>query len=434
MRALFVATLGVFATIGFAVSAGIEESPSMTSELIFPLEHWHNHASMIVEAPNGDLLVCWYHGSGERTEDDVVIRGARFNKKTQKWSEPFLLADTPGYPDTNPTMFIDPRQRLWLLWPTILANEWETALMKYKISSDYQREGPPRWEVSEVLHVTPGDEFKTTVDRELDQLSGTAAMDDRRRQMIAELRKQAGNKLARRLGWMTRAHPYVLNGTRLIVPLYSDLFSFSLMAITDDWGATWKTSTPLVAFGNIQPSLVRKKDGTLVAYMRDNGPPPNRLHVSQSQDRGETWSTVHDSTIPNPGSGAEAIALANGHWVLIYNDIEEGRYSLAVSLSEDEGATWPFTRHLEMDPPSPPAATAGQARLSASAASAGQARQGQQGEYHYPSIIQARDGTLHATYSYFIPPIQAKRDEQGREIRKAIKHAHFNEAWIRARL
>ena len=29
----------------------------MTSELIFPLEHWHNHASMIVEAPNGDLLV-----------------------------------------------------------------------------------------------------------------------------------------------------------------------------------------------------------------------------------------------------------------------------------------------------------------------------------------------------------------------------------------
>jgi hypothetical protein len=37
---------------------------------------------------------------------------------------------------------------------------------------------------------------------------------------------------------MTRAHPYVLDGARLIVPLYSDGFSFSLMAITDDWGAT----------------------------------------------------------------------------------------------------------------------------------------------------------------------------------------------------
>lgn len=405
----------------------------MTSELIFPLEHWHNHASMIVEAPNGDLLVCWYHGSGERTEDDVVIRGARLSKRTGKWSAPFLLADTPGYPDTNPTMFIDPRQRLWLLWPTILANEWETALMKYKVSSDYQREGPPRWEVSEVLHVTPGDEFKTTVDRELDRLAGTVVMDDRRRQAVEGLRKNAADKLARRLGWMTRAHPYVLDGTRLIVPLYSDLFSFSLMAITDDWGATWKTSLPLVQFGNIQPSLVGKKDGTLVAYMRDNGPAPKRLHVSQSRDRAETWSAVQDSTLLNPGSGAEVIALANGHWVLVYNDLESGRYSLAVSLSEDEGATWPWTRHLELDPPSPQAATAGQALPSVPAATAGQGDSQQRGEYHYPSVIQARDGTLHASYSYFIPPAQAKKDAQGRQIRKAIKHAHFNEAWIRVR-
>ena len=32
-------------------------APQLESELVFPLEHWHNHASMIVEAPNGDLLV-----------------------------------------------------------------------------------------------------------------------------------------------------------------------------------------------------------------------------------------------------------------------------------------------------------------------------------------------------------------------------------------
>ena len=44
------------------------------AELIFPLEHWHNHASCIVECPNGDLLVCWFHGSGERTADDEIGR------------------------------------------------------------------------------------------------------------------------------------------------------------------------------------------------------------------------------------------------------------------------------------------------------------------------------------------------------------------------
>ncbi len=229
--------------------------------------------------------------------------------------------------------------------------------------------------------------------------------------MYAEkLKKDAGDKLTRRLGWMTRAHPYVLDGTRLIVPLYSDGFSFSLMAITDDWGATWHTSTPLVGGGNIQPSLARKKDGTLVAYMRDNGPAPKRLHISRSRDRGETWSAVEDSALPNPGAGAEVRVLANGHWIMVYNDLEQGRYRLAVSLSEDEGATWPWTRHLEADPQT------ADAQL--------------RGEYHYPSIIQARDGTLHATYSYFIAPATAKKDDQGRVIRKSIKHAHFNEAWI----
>jgi predicted neuraminidase len=397
----------------------VQEAPFLEAELIFPLEHWHNHASMIVEAPNGDLLVCWFHGSGERTADDVVIRGARLRKGARRWSEPFVMADTPGYPDTNATMFIDPRQRLWLLWPTILANEWHTALMKYRISSDYLGDGSPKWTVSEVLHVTPGDEFKTTVDRELDRLTAAAPLDDQARRYVEKLRKDAGDKLTRRLGWMTRAHPFVLDGTRLIVPLYSDGFSFSLMAITDDWGETWKTSTPLVGFGNIQPSLVRRRDGALVAYMRDNGPPPKRLHVSTSRDRGETWSAVEDTSLPNPGSGAEVLALANGHWVLVYNDLEQGRYSLAISLSEDEGKTWPWTRHLERDDAPAPAGTAVDPQ--------------QRGEYHYPSVIQARDGTLHMSYSDFIPPARAARDDQGRVIRKTIKHAHFNEAWIRAK-
>jgi predicted neuraminidase len=385
----------------------------LEAELVFPLEHWHNHASMILEAPNGDLLVCWFHGSGERTADDVVVRGARLKKGARAWSQPFLLADTAGYPDTNATMFIDPRQRLWLMWPTILANEWHTALMKYKVSSDYQRDGAPKWDVSEVMHVTPGDEFKTTVDRELDRLTAGRTLLPAEQQYVERLRKDAGDKLTRRLGWMTRAHPFVLDGTRLIVPLYSDGFSFSLMNISDDWGATWHTSTPIVGVGNIQPSLVKRADGTLVAYMRDNGPPPKRLHVSESRDRGETWSAVRDSDLPNPGSGAEVRALANGHWVLLSNDLENGRWRLAVTLSEDEGKTWPWTRYLERDSETTDTA--------------------QQGQYHYPSIIQARDGSLHASYSYFIPPAKAAKDDQGRQIRKSIKHAHFHEAWIRGK-
>ena len=385
--------------------------PFKTAALIFPLEHWHNHSSMIVELPGGDLLTCWFHGSGERTADDVVVLGARLDKGAKAWSRPFLMADTPGYPDTNATMFVDPKKRLWLLWPTILANEWHTALMQYRIAANYPRGGPPRWDVSEVMHITPGEEFARAVAADADRLlAAGAAADPQRAAYLEKRKKDAADKLSRRLGWMTRAHPYVLED-RLIVPLYSDGFDFSLMAISDDWGATWKTSTPLVGAGNIQPSLARRRDGTLIAYMRDNGPPPKRLMTSRSTDRGETWSPVEDSELPNPGSGAEVLVLANGHWALIYNDLERDRYSLAVSISEDEGRSWRWTRHLERD--------------------ADQAAADGRGQYHYPSIIQAADGTLHATYSYFAAPASVTPDAEKRLPRKAIKHAHFNEAWVR---
>jgi predicted neuraminidase len=389
-------------------------APFHQAELIFPLEHWHNHASSIVEAPNGDLLVCWFHGSGERQADDVKIEGARKKKGAANWSPRFTMADTPGYPDTNCTMFIDPQQRLWLLWPTILANEWHTALMKYRISTRYSGDGPPQWDVNEVLHLTPGPEFDATVKQAMDALEARLSEEPeaRREQLqayIARTRKNAADKFFRRLGWMTRAHPFVLDQQRLIVPLYSDGFSFSLMAITDDWGKTWRASTPLVGGGNIQPSIVRKKDGTLYTLMRDNGPAPKRLQVSESRDRGETWSSVRDSELPNPGSGAEIIALRNGHWALIYNDTERGRHSLAVAISDDEGQTWKWKRHLEAEPPGPEA-----------------------GAFHYPSIIQARDGTLQASYSYHLNRKDVATDAEGKPRRKAIKHAHFNEEWVKA--
>src|SRR5688572_32391823 len=178
------------------------EAPFLTSELLFPLEHWHNHASMIVELPGGDLLTCWFHGSGERTADDVEVRGARLRKGARTWSAPFVMADTPGYPDTNATMFLDPKQRLWLLWPTILANEWHTALMKYKIAAGYAADGSPRWEVSEVLHVTSGDEFAQAVAADADRLLASPANTPQITAYLERRKKDAADKLTRRLGWM----------------------------------------------------------------------------------------------------------------------------------------------------------------------------------------------------------------------------------------
>jgi predicted neuraminidase len=400
---------------GLSALSAADEKPFHSAELVFPLEHWHNHGSCIVEASNGDLIVCWFNGSGERQADDVKIEGARMRKGESSWSQRFTMADTPGYPDTNCAMFIDPQGRLWLLWPAILANEWHTALMKYRVSSDYLRDGPPAWETSEVLHVTPGEAFEKDVlayaaeqRRFLDRNFPEDEARQRAAKYLDQIETYAKDKLFRRLGWMTRAHPFVLDDSRLIVPLYSDGFSFSLMAFTDDWGASWQTSNPLTGPGNIQPSIVKRKDGSLYTLMRDNGPPPKRLLQSESRDRGRTWSAVSDSDLPNPGSGAEIISLRNGHWALVSNDTERGRHSLAVQISDDEGRTWRWKRRLEFDSPGPEA-----------------------GSYHYPSIIQARDGSLHVSYSYFLSRRDLPREADGRPASKSIKHAHFNEAWVR---
>ena len=375
-----------------------DEKPFHESELIFPLERWHNHGSSIVELPDGELFVTWYNGSGERQADDVKIEAARRRKGAKEWGQRFTLADTPGFPDCNPALFVDSRQRLWLLWPVILANEWHTALMKYRIASDYGRDGPPRWEVSDALLFIPRNfaaKVKEVVEPRWREATGPHA------EYLKTILDRAADKYFSRMGWMTRVHPLELPSGRILVPLYSDGYDFSLIAISDDRGVTWTTSEPMVSHGGVQPTLVRRKNGTIVAYMRDNGPPPKRVLMTESRDDGVTWSPVIDTDIPNSGTGLEVIALRDGMWAMVNNDTEVGRYSLSVTLSNDEGKSWKWKRHLELDN-----------------------RGRGAGSFHYPSMIQASDGSLHVSYSYFLNHLPEGAP------RKSIKHARFNAAWV----
>ncbi|MBM3725784.1 MAG: neuraminidase (sialidase)-like protein [Acidobacteria bacterium] len=375
-------------------AAALSAAPPLhEAELVFPLEKWHNHSSSIVEQPNGDLFLCWFHGSGERQADDVKIEGARWIQSKRAWSDRFTLADSPGFPDTNGTVFIDNRQRLWLFWPVILANQWETALMKYKRSSDYQFEsGAPKWEWSDNILMIPKRMHERTQEL-LEKDLGPNPIGQRAARLIA----LSADKYFSRLGWFTRTHPITLPSGRILVPMYSDGYSFGIMGISDDNGETWFSSEPIVGYGGIQPSVVRRKDGTLVAYLRDNGPPPKRIQMSVSSDEGISWSKTTDTELFNPGASVEALALRDGRWIMVYNDLERDRHSLAVSMSDDEGKTWKWKRHLERD------ATP-------------------MGRYHYPSVMQARDGSIHVSYSYH-------RNMDGQE-GKAIKHARINTEWI----
>jgi len=432
---LFMAFILIILSCSSADNDPVHTGPIFNTEMIFPIQDEHVHGSTIVEFPNGDLLVGWFQGSGERWADDVRIMGSRKKKGQDNWSEPFLLADVKEFPDCNPVLFIDGQGRLWLMWMTIIANQWETALLVYRISDDYMdMAGAPNWDWQDILLMKPGgktergilpdDPFVASVERQLEEYTEYVKSDPGKSlytelwsthaERIISMAKgqnmiragriyeqdggydevQLGYPYFRRMGWQTGNKPFITEKGRMIVPLYSDGFSMSIMAYTDDWGENWKYSTPLVGSGNIQPAIAQTPSGELVAYMRDNGPPPKRLHISRSADKGETWSLVQDSDIPNSGTLCDIVTLDNGDWILINNDTEVGRSRLTVSLSEDEGESWSFSRSIADD----------QATRS-----------------HYPAIIAGSDGLFHVSYSYFA---------EGN--RKTIKYSVFNEEWLKS--
>jgi predicted glycoside hydrolase/deacetylase ChbG (UPF0249 family) len=158
-----------------------------------------------------------------------------------------------------------------------------------------------------------------------------------------------------------------------------------MVAISDDNGETWRNSKPIVGRGPIQPALAQRKDGTIVAFMRDSGDPPARVHMSTSSDNGETWSASVKTSIPNEAS-VELSSLRDGKWAYFGNDINDGRYQLSLYLSDDEGRTWKWKELIEYD-------------------------QSKRGSYSYPCLIQSADGLIHISYSF----------SEG-EGKKSIKH------------
>ena len=368
--------------------------PFFKENNIFPYQPKHVHSSSIVQCPNGDFLVCWFHGSGERTADDVLVQGSRLRKGSDKWEAPFLMADTPGFPDCNPVLFIDQKERLWMFWIAVQAHRWEQSILKYRISENYNNNGPPDWIWQDIINLKPGEEFAQAVKEGFQKNSIGSVWAEYAPAYEDMIIQASTDKIKRQIGWMPRVHPFVLQSGRILLPIYSDGFCLGMVAISDDIGETWRASLPMVGVGLNQPTIVQKNNGTLVAYMRNEGIKPMRVLKSVSQDEGESWSFAEFTSIPNPESSLEVIELDDGTWLMIFNDTEDGRHSLAAALSDDEGQTWKWKNHIALVP------------------------YGQK-SFSYPSVIQSKDGIIHVTYSY------------AAGLERTINHAVFNKDWIK---
>jgi predicted neuraminidase len=144
------------------------------------------------------------------------------------------------------------------------------------------------------------------------------------------------------------------------------------MEWTTDAGVTWKRTGVLndgKEFGAIQPTILSHKDGTLQILCRSKG--LGKIVQATSTDGGKNWSPLTATSLPNPNSGIDAVTLADGRHLLVYNHTTRGRSPINLAVSSD-GKTWSMVKALETDP----------------------------GEYSYPAIIQAADGKLHVTYTW----------------------------------
>jgi len=144
-----------------------------------------------------------------------------------------------------------------------------------------------------------------------------------------------------------------------------------------DSGHSWKHVQKIHHAGKlaaIQPSILTHGEGNLQLICRT---PHKRMAESWSTDGGKTWSELQLTGLENPNSGTDAVSLADGRQLLVYNPSSQRRTPLVVSLSYD-GRNWQDSLVLAHG----------------------------FGEYSYPSVIQTDDGLVHITYSWNLSRIR----------------------------
>jgi len=286
------------------------------------------HASSIVETPTG-LVSAWFGGTREKNPDVCIYVSRQMDGK---WTESIEVAngvqpDGTRHPTWNPVLF-QPREGPLLLF--------------YKVGPD------PRTWWGELKKSTDGGQNWSAAQRLPQGIFGPIKN--------KPVQLANGDILCP-----------TSNETDEKPPKWSIYFER-----TSDLGKTWTRTELLhdgIAISAIQPSILHLGGDKLQAVGRTR---QGKLFQITSEDVGKTWGEIALTELPNPNSGTDAVTLADGRHLLIYNHTEKGRSPLNLAVSKD-GQTWQAALVLEDEPKK---------------------------EFSYPTIIQTRDGFVHITYTW----------------------------------
>ncbi len=314
-------------------AAATTQTPGvLAAEMIFEHAPFPScHASTIVQTTDGQIAAAWFGGTRER-DPDVCIYVSRL--VDGKWTEPAQVADGVQPAGSNP-----PRLPTWN--PVLFQVPDGPLMLFYKIGPS-----PALWWG---MYLTSTDDGKTW---------------------------SAPTRLPEPLLGPIKDKPIVLPSGRIISPSSVENDGSKIhFELSDDSGKTWKkVAVPQEkTWHAIQP--------TILLHPGDAGGPPKLQALCRtkeevigetwSTDGGNTWSPLAATSLPNPGSGIDAVTLADGRQLLVYNPTKTGRTPLVVALSKD-GKTWHDVLTLENIP----------------------------GQYSYPGVIQTKDGIVRIVYTY----------------------------------
>lgn len=280
------------------------------------------HASTVVEVEPGVLLCAWFGGKAEGAKD-VQIWMSRFDGKI--WSPPEVVGTETGQPCWNPVLFRPKKGPLWL---------WYKAGPKPDNWTGFSRTSTDAGKTWSKPAMLPAGFFGPV-----------------------------------------RAKPIQLDDGTILAPTSVESYRCWTPYVdrSTDGGETWTRSNPFNVegkHGQIQPTLVPGKDGSVVALMRSSN--PMLICRSVSRDGGKTFSAAESTEVPNPNSGIDAVRTKAGELYLIANPLPIARTPLRLFRSPDDGKTWEKVKDYETE----------------------------MGEFSYPAMIEAEDGTLRLTYTW----------------------------------
>jgi len=290
------------------------------------------HAATIAETPGG-LVAAFFGGTKERNPDVGIWVSRRLNKE---WTAPVEVAngvinDTLRYPTWNPVLYQVPRGGKLMLFYKVgpKPSEWWGML----ITSE---DGGASW--------------------------------------------SAPQRLPEGFSGPVKNKPVLLENGNLLCASSTEGDGWKVhFELSPDFGKTWRKIGPISdgkTINAIQPSILDHGKGRLQILCRSKS---RAIVEAWSSDYGETWSALATAALPNNNSGTDAVSLADGRHLLVYNhvlppgeEIKGPRTPLNVSLSED-GKTWSAALVLE------------DSEIS---------------QYSYPSVIQSADGMVHIVYTW----------------------------------